>query len=198
MSALPSSFSFDYLDFPSPKTTIPDSQPSTQPHPDLYSGLRFEPNLRENPPPSNYAVNSNQYNEVEKLKMQLNLKTQIISNLQKKCAVKELVEQDPITNSSFYKLFSNVSNQLKAKTEECNKLTTYLESVLVSMAINSGESSHDEMIHKIVNKINSLSEENEKLMEIISSSSKLNLIIEIGVLRNEVQSLRDKLSRYEK
>ncbi|WEJ94461.1 muddled meiosis- protein [Yamadazyma tenuis] len=149
------------------------------------------------------------HNEIEKLKMQLNLKTQMVSNLQKKLTSKESKEMSemggksgskdiPITNTSFYELFKDVSTQLAAKTKECNNLKTYLESVLISLSMNGKDSSHEDLIHKVVNKINCLSTENEKLMQMICFSNKSNLLIEVGILRNEVQVLKEKLRKFDK
>lgn len=202
-------------------TTNYNSNPSTNAA-DSQSQYSFKsPNLpaaNSNAPGANsFTLNpsinqgSNYYrdkrdNELEKYRLQLNLKSQIIINLNKKLDAvtsgQEPGDLDPKTNEKFYRLFQELSEKLDRKTAELNKVNEMFEGLLVSISMNAGDGGlhnidEQELTHKIVNKINYLTLENENLLKLVSYSNKLSLLIELGLLKNEVKQLQLKLDKYD-
>jgi chemotaxis regulatin CheY-phosphate phosphatase CheZ len=128
------------------------------------------------------------------MKLQLNLKTQMINNLTKKLNAKAAVTAN-IKNevpSAFHNAFKATANELRLKSQECDSLSEHLESIIIANTDN-----HEDLTHKMIKKLNYLVQENEALMEMISNSSKLTLMIELGMCKNELTVLKEKLKKYE-
>ncbi|CAH6722876.1 hypothetical protein CLIB1444_11S03158 [[Candida] jaroonii] len=128
-------------------------------------------------------------NQMEKLKLQLSLKTQIINNLKKR------IETDTGVNENFYKLHKETVDKLKEKETELSRTNEILETLMVSLTLsNSGKFDEQELTHKIINKIKGLTAENDRLLKMVSESSKSSLLVEIGILKNKIQGLEKELS----
>lgn len=127
--------------------------------------------------------------QVEKLKLQLSLKTQIINNLKKK------IETDVGVNENFYKIYKETVDKLQEKDSELTRTKEILETLMASLTLNSGKLDEQELTHKIINKIKCLTLENDKLLKMISESSKLSLLVEIGMLKNKIEGLERELGK---
>lgn len=156
---------------------------------------------------SGLSESKNNY-DAEKFKLQLSLKNQIINNLKKKLESKsDNLNDTPRANDQFYKLYKELASKLEEKQKESEETNKILEALLVSLTMNSSSSSdfilangrydEQELTHKIVNKINYLQSENANLIKIMSLTNKLSLAVEIGLLKNEVSILKEKLAKYE-
>lgn len=220
-------FQFDYLDYPTtPQTQLgmtnvnlnqQQANPRNQPLNDLYN-FRFNPNLgmntvsamntlnlnsgpasaatastANNVPQSKPVVNNYQQ-ELEKLRLQLNLKTQMVNNLTKKLNTNSSITSNQLNIPvSFYKMFQETAHELNVKTKEVETISTHLEAIIIANTDN-----HEELVNKMIKKLNYLVKENEELMELLSSSNKLSLMIELGMCKSEIHSLKEKLGKYEK
>lgn len=134
--------------------------------------------------------------DIEKYKLQLNFKSQMINNLKKKLDARN-ESTEVKTTDRFYKVFKDLATKLDSKEQKLAETTAILESLLVSSQINQvGNIDEYELGNKIVNKLKYLTEENETLLTMISHSSKLSLLIEVGLLKNEIKVLKTELSKY--
>ncbi|KAK6203603.1 uncharacterized protein RJT21DRAFT_28578 [Scheffersomyces amazonensis] len=112
-------------------------------------------------------------------------------------------------SKNHYQLFQDLSRTLQEKTIELEETKTRLEAVLVGLSIsnqegsgnsniiNQGKYDPQEISHKIVNKLQVLSNENDTLMKLISFGNKSSLLIELGLLKRENNLLKEKLQKYE-
>ncbi|KAK6462032.1 hypothetical protein DFJ63DRAFT_318886 [Scheffersomyces coipomensis] len=161
--------------------------------------------------------------DYKQLKVDLILKNQIIKNLTdqlsliSKLKTKSLTEVMNTTSSTtnngiklaknHYQLFQDLSRTLQEKTIELEETKSRLEAILVSLTVtnNSNNSSfikqgqydEQELSHKIISKIEGLTNENETLLKLISFGNKSSLLIELGLLKRENNSLKEKLQKYE-
>ncbi|KAK6455988.1 uncharacterized protein RJT20DRAFT_155013 [Scheffersomyces xylosifermentans] len=164
--------------------------------------------------------------EYKQLKIELILKNQIVKylteqlNAMNKSRNKSLAETMNNQNSSssasakikipknHYQVFQDLSKTLQEKTVELEETKGRLEALIVGLTItngnnnrqftNQGEFDETEISHKIINKLNLLSNENENLLQMISFGNKSSLLIELGLLRHENKTLKEKLEKYEK
>lgn len=213
-------YQFDYLDYPTnpqPQlgTNVNQNQQTAntrnQPLNDLYT-FRFNPTLGMNSVGSMNTLNMNSsaaaanaanqpksvssthQQDLERLKLQLNLKTQMVNNLTKKLNANTNTNTSQLNIPvSFYKMFQETAHELNVKTKEAETISTHLEAVIIANTEN-----HEDLVNKIIKKLNYLVKENEELMELISNSNKLSLLIELGMCKSEIHSLKEKLSKYEK
>ncbi|RLV93491.1 Protein MUM2 [Spathaspora sp. JA1] len=150
--------------------------------------------------------------DYNKLKLELFLKNQIIKNLTEQLnnmnKLKNSIDQNSTTSSNtisnfkmpknHYQLFQDLSKTLQEKSEELEETKSRLEAVLVSLAQTNSPSNipsdYDvqELTHKLINKLSHLSNENENLLKMISFGNKTSLLIEIGLLRHEIEQLKNK------
>lgn len=164
----------------------------------------------------NFAINTNKKDkvqeELERTKVDLVIKNQLIKNLSDQLnSLNKLKNVKHTTGNSFkvpqnyYELFKDLTRTLKDKTVELEETKERLESIVVALSMNNhrsllvnGEFDEQELAHKIINKLSLLQNENENLLKMISSSNKLSLIIELGLLKNENCQLKEKLKNFEK
>ncbi|EGW31169.1 uncharacterized protein SPAPADRAFT_156978 [Spathaspora passalidarum NRRL Y-27907] len=148
--------------------------------------------------------------DYNKLKLELFLKNQMIKNLTEQInsmnKMKNSVDQGGgTTTNSFkvpknhYQLFQDLSKTLQEKSDELEETKSRLEAVLVSLAQSNtptmpADYNYDlqELSHKLINKLSELSNENENLLKMVSYGNKTSLLIEIGLLRHELEQLRSK------
>ncbi|KAG7660894.1 MUM2 [[Candida] subhashii] len=112
-----------------------------------------------------------------------------------------------------YQLFQDLSKTLQEKSIDLEETKDRLEAVLVALTcdgnnnnnnnnntggggVSSSSSGYtfdvEELSHKLINKLCLLSEENENLLKMISYGNKTSLLIEIGLLRHELETLKKK------
>ncbi|CAI5759683.1 unnamed protein product [Candida verbasci] len=156
--------------------------------------------------------------EYNKLKIELMLKNQIIKNLTdqlKKQPTTPVETRSDSNNTTFkvpknhYQLFIDLSTTLQEKTQELEDTKKRLEVVLfASSQLQSASSSisgssstttnsihqYDvqELSHKILNKLNKLETENDQLLKLLSYGNKSSLLIEIGLLKQEIALLKQQ------
>ena len=58
------------------------------------------------------------------------------------------------------------------------------------LVANSENYDVEELSHKLVHRLTQLQQENENLLKIISFGNKTNLLIEIGLLKHEIELLK--------
>lgn len=163
----------------------------------------------------NFAINATKKDEtqeeLEKVKVDLVVKNQLIKNLSDQLNSMNKLKNVKHTNNDFrvpqnyYDLFKDLTKSLKKKSSELEETKERLESIVVALSMNNqqtlslnGEFDEQELAHKIINKLSLLQAENENLLKMISSSNKLSLIVELGLLKNENCQLKDKLKNLEK
>ena len=76
---------------------------------------------------------------------------------------------------------------MQEKSTELQETNQRLEAVLVA---NSENYDVEELSHKLVHRLTQLQQENENLLKIISFGNKTNLLIEIGLLKHEIELLK--------
>lgn len=164
----------------------------------------------------NFAINANKkdkiHEELERTKVDLVIKNQLIKNLSDQLnllnrpkGVHHAQADGFKVPQNYYELFKDLTKSLKDKTSELEETKERLESIVVALSMNNhhsllvnGEFDEQELAHKIINKLALLQSENENLLKMISSSNKLSLIIELGLLKSENGQLKEKLKNLEK
>lgn len=163
--------------------------------------------------------------DYKQLKVELILKNQIVKNLTEQLQLmnknrtkfmsETLNNNNNNSNTSetkfkvprnHYQVFQDLSRTLQDKTSELEDTKTRLEALVIGLTITKGntrqfiaQGEYDEMeiSHKIINKLNLLTEENENLLKMLSFSNKSSLLIELGLVRHENKLLKEKLEKYE-
>lgn len=168
--------------------------------------------------------------EIQKMKMDIILKDQIVKNLtdqikqynkSKSKALDDLynidvhkeennTESNVSVPTNHYDLFRKLSREYTSKCEELTETKERLEAILVAYSItntnpyynttftNDGAYDEQELSHKIICKLQLLQQENETLLKLISFGNKSSLLVEIGLLKQENESLREKLNKMER
>lgn len=127
--------------------------------------------------------------DYNKLKGELILKNQIIKNLTDQISIMTKTDQLPtfMAPKNHYQLFQDLLKTLQEKSTELQETNQRLEAVLVA---NSENYDVEELSHKLVHRLTQLQQENENLLKIISFGNKTNLLIEIGLLKHEIELLK--------
>jgi len=127
--------------------------------------------------------------DYNKLKGELILKNQIIKNLTDQISIMTKTDQPPtfMAPKNHYQLFQDLLKTLQEKSTELQETNQRLEAVLVA---NSENYDVEELSHKLVHRLTQLQQENENLLKIISFGNKTNLLIEIGLLKHEIELLK--------
>ncbi|KAI5958441.1 MUM2 [Candida margitis] len=158
--------------------------------------------------------------EVQKLKNELILKNQMIKNLTDQISIMIKnknskayyeVKEDGGSNHSptfklpqnHFQLFQDLSKTLQEKCQELDDANQRMEIILVSSHIcNNGSSNAvgydvEELSHKLLYKMNQLQAENDELVKMVSLSNKSSLLVEIGLLKQQITSLTKKDGKQE-
>lgn len=183
----------------------------------------YQPKQQQLQPPISLMTTSSSYEhsgdkEFERLKVKLqslqidlNLRNQVIENLSELITLHSNERNLTVMSSrndgfidipsNYLQLFQNMNKDLKAKTLELDQTKKRLEAIITSMSMNpqksvriyNGEYNEEDVAHKIVKKLSILQQENDSLLEMISSGNKMSLIIELGILRDENERLKKEL-----
>lgn len=149
---------------------------------------------------------------IESLKMEILFKNQANKLLAEKFKTLKIDEkakdsdtrQDGLVKmpNNYYQLFRDLTRTLNERTQELEETKSRLEAIVVAlvMAKNStvtstGSFDGQELAHRITNKMEVLQAENEALLKMVSHSNKQSLLIEIGLLKNENNLLRQKVEK---
>lgn len=149
---------------------------------------------------------------IESLRMEIMFKNQANTLLTEK--IKSLKIDQKTTDSdnrhdnlvkmpnNYYQLFKDLTRTLNERTQELEDTKSRLEAIVVALVMgknstvtSSGSFDGQELAHRITNKMEVLQAENEALLKMISHSNKQSLLIEIGLLKNENNLLRQKLEK---
>jgi hypothetical protein len=92
-----------------------------------------------------------------------------------------------------YELFEDLSQTLQEKTEELEDTKARLEAWVLGSNISGvttpqGRLDPQELAHKMILKLKTLQEENEALLKMMSLSNKVSLMVEVGMLRQQMAS----------
>lgn len=179
----------------------------------LRGGQNMNQNLHLGQQPS-LKPQSMPGDETQKLKAELIMKNQIIKNLtdQLSALTKQQGQgqthpvaalEEPWTLPVFqvplnhYQLFVDLSHALESTTEELEDTRSRLEAFVTAASLNPGQLAsssnrydEQEMTHRIVGKMAMLQEENERLLTMMSYGNRTSLLVEVGVLRNELANVR--------
>lgn len=105
---------------------------------------------------------------------------------------------------NYYQLFKDLTRTLNERTKELEETKSRLEAIVVGLVMNknttvitNGTFDAQELAHRITNKLEVLQNENESLLKMVSHSNKQSLLIEIGLLKNENNLLRQKVEKME-
>lgn len=106
--------------------------------------------------------------------------------------------------NNYYQLFRDLTRTLSERTQELEETKSRLEAIVVGLVMSKGSTATttgsfdgQELAHRITNKMEVLQAENEALLKMISYSNKQSLLIEIGLLKNENNLLRQKVEKAE-
>lgn len=150
--------------------------------------------------------------EAENFKMKLQLKDIIISKLELELE-KEKEFQKALAgcekNGTFEipknqeQLYTKLVETVKVTKKELEDTKTRLEALVTAIALNpnsnykNGRYDEEEIAHKIITKMQILTEENEELSKMLSYGKSKEKDIEIGLLRKQNVDLREKISKLE-
>lgn len=158
------------------------------------------------------SVRSEDDDGIEAVKMELLFKeqvnkslsqnvTELKANYDKLKATTESTGKDSLSMpSNFHQLFKDLTRTLNERTLELDDTKARLEAVLVGITMNKDKTITDygsfdaqELAHRITNKMTVLRAENEALLDMVSYSNKQSFMVELGMLRSENKSLKEKL-----
>lgn len=171
-------------------------------------------NYYEQTNPSDYDVLQS---DLQKLKVDLILKQQIIKNLteqinqnnknKSKILTSLYDSKEVITLSNNHlQLYSNLSKKLNLNQQELTETKTRLETLLLAYSITNtnpyynstftkdGAFDEQELTHKILTKLQILQQENQTLLKLISFGNKSSLLIELNMLKQENEKLKEQLN----
>lgn len=101
-------------------------------------------------------------------------------------------------------LYIRLNEKLRSTQEELEETNLRLESVLTAIALNptqsiisSGRYDEEEVAHRIVTKLQLLTEENDEMAKMLSYGKSKEKDIEIGLLRKQNIELKDKIAKLE-
>ncbi|VEU21580.1 DEKNAAC102345 [Brettanomyces naardenensis] len=101
-------------------------------------------------------------------------------------------------------LYRKLVEKLQSTEKELEDTKNRLEALVTAIALNPSQSQYkygrydeQEIAHKIITKLQMLSEENEELSKLLSYGKAKEKDIEIGLLRSQNLELRDKLAKFE-
>ncbi|KAG7195656.1 uncharacterized protein KQ657_003426 [Scheffersomyces spartinae] len=161
--------------------------------------------------------------EIEKLKMELALKNQMINNLSEKLNQVKKTSNSvtlldfngpnapqefshlgrPVTIPAEYtSLFKELTQQLRDCKKELEDTKQRLELLVVGVTMSpqnasitcTGQYDEQEVAHRIVSKLQILTDENESLIKMMNFGSKSSLLVELGLLRHENKMLKEKIA----
>ncbi|CAK9682436.1 hypothetical protein FOB58_003360 [Candida parapsilosis] len=147
--------------------------------------------------------------EVQKLKNELILKNQMIKNLTDQIGImiknknskayNEVKEDASDARSpvfkmpqNHYQLFQDLSKTLQEKCQELDDVNQRMEIVLVANHISNNTAvgyDVEELSHKLLYKMNQLQTENDELVKMVSLSNKSSLLVEIGMLKQQIAQI---------
>ncbi|KAH3665416.1 hypothetical protein OGAPHI_003600 [Ogataea philodendri] len=152
--------------------------------------------------------------EIENDRVQLELKNSIITKLENENSRLKMVlkvssnkEND---NSPFEipknheQLYNKLAEKLQATQDELEDTKLRLEVILTAIALNPNQSvtktgryDEEEIAHKVITKMQMLTEENEEMAKMLSYGKSKEKDIEIGLLRKQNTELKTKISKLE-
>ncbi|GMF52690.1 unnamed protein product [[Candida] boidinii] len=101
-------------------------------------------------------------------------------------------------------LYIRLNEKLRSTQEELEETNLRLESVLTAIALNptqsiisSGRYDEEEVAHRIVTKLQLLTEENDEMAKMLSYGKSKEKDIEIGLLRKQNIELKEKIAKLE-
>ena len=101
-------------------------------------------------------------------------------------------------------LYIRLNEKLRSTQEELEETNLRLESILTAIALNptqsvisSGRYDEEEVAHRIVTKLQLLTEENDEMAKMLSYGKSKEKDIEIGLLRKQNIELKEKITKLE-
>lgn len=143
----------------------------------------------------------------ERLKAELLAKDRVITSLTEQLnTFKKTKTQDAMAMpTNYHQLFKDLTRTLDERTLELEQTKLRLEALVVSTSFANktdsapasfnGQLDEHELTHRIVTKLATLQAENDKLLKMISYTSKLSLLVEIALLKAENKMLKDKFPK---
>lgn len=151
--------------------------------------------------------------EIESYKMKLQLKDIIISKLESELEKQKDFEKtvsfsDNKDNFEVPKnqeqLYNKLVEKLQLSEKDLEDTKNRLESLITAIALNPKQTSYkngiydeQEIAHKIISKMQLLTEENEELSKMLSYGKSKEKDIEIGLLRKQNAELLEKIAKLE-
>lgn len=155
-------------------------------------------------------------NQIEILKMELNLKTLVNKTLNEK--LKAFTVRDDLSTaavspgdgriampSNYHQLFEDLTRTLNERTQELEETKSRMDAILVGLVMNKessvfsdGSFDPQELAHRITTKLSTLQKENQSLLRMVSHGNQQSLLVEMGLLKNENKVLRAKIAALEK
>lgn len=153
------------------------------------------------------------HEQLANLRTEIVMKDQVIKSLSEQLNEARKIKTCPQTYSkgdfavprNHYELFNDLSDALQRKTAELEDTKERFEALAVALAMDNqksislnGQFDEQELAHKIVTKLTVLQSENDNLLDMISSSSKTSVLVELRLLQNENRQLKEKLKSKDK
>ncbi|KAG7698849.1 hypothetical protein KL930_002364 [Ogataea haglerorum] len=151
--------------------------------------------------------------EIEDHKIQLELKDSMIKKLEEEVARLNTILRvsDSDDNKRTFEipknheqLYTKLTEKLQAAQEELEETKLRLEVILTAVALNPNQSvtktgryDEEEIAHKVITKMQMLTEENEEMAKMLSYGKSKEKDIEIGLLRKQNVELKSKVAKLE-
>lgn len=152
--------------------------------------------------------------EIESFELKLQLKDIVIAKLEaeleKEKEFQSTLSMSLKNNESFEipknheQLYNKIVEQLQATKKELNETKDRLEALVTAVAFSPNNSNYkngrydeQEVAHKIISKMQILTEENEEMSKMLSYGKSKEKDIEIGLLRKQNTELREKITKLE-
>lgn len=140
--------------------------------------------------------------QIQALQYELTMRDQTIQDLKDQLSVHKGSKMTPTAGSvkipaDSYQLYEMMNKRYKAQTKELRESKERLAAIITAIAMNpqrsntfSGDYDEEDISHKIVTKLSVLQQENEALLKMVSSGDKRSLMVEVGLLRDELDALK--------
>ncbi|GME77449.1 unnamed protein product [Ambrosiozyma monospora] len=157
--------------------------------------------------------------DLDSMKIKLQLKQSIIDKLEKEVERQNTILKSFTSTSSssgsneeanfevpknHVDIYNKLAEKLQATEDELSDTKLRLEAVLTAIALNptqsttkSGRYDEEEVAHKIITKLQMLTEENDEMAKMLSYGKSKEKDIEIGLLRKQNEELTEKITKLE-
>lgn len=179
-----------------------ESNYTYQPNPQIHHSRPLVQQNMAPPRDTSLRTDENLKSQTQALQYELTMRDQTIQDLKDQLSMHKGSKSTSTAGSvkipaDCYQLYETMNKRYKAQTKELRETKERLAAIITAIAMNpqrsntfSGDYDEEDISHKIVTKLSVLQQENEALLKMVSSGDKRSLMVEVGLLRDELDALK--------